>query len=172
MRQVRSASAPTSPAETITKTIIERLEAGVRPWRQPWTGGSVSRPLRVCGTPYRGINVIWLWMAAQACRPSVRRRRLPRHGRGSVDRDGPGDEPGKQAMTNTVLLVGNLGADPDTRSTRNDTRVTTISLGTSRPKRDSEGKTFKEPQGLSSCSTMPIPENSASPRSLYVAIQC
>ena len=66
MRQVRSASAPTSPAETITKTIIERLEAGVRPWRQPWTGGSVSRPLRVCGTPYRGINVIWLWMAAQA----------------------------------------------------------------------------------------------------------
>lgn len=66
MRQVRCASAPTSPAETITKTIIERLEAGVRPWRQPWTGGSVSRPLRVCGTPYRGINVIWLWMAAQA----------------------------------------------------------------------------------------------------------
>ena len=64
MRQSRSASAPTSPAETITKAIIERLEAGVRPWRQPWTGGSVSRPLRVCGTPYRGINVIWLWMDA------------------------------------------------------------------------------------------------------------
>jgi antirestriction protein ArdC len=65
MRQSRNISLPT-PAETITGAIIERLEAGVRPWRQPWTGGSVSRPLRVCGTPYRGINVIWLWMAAQA----------------------------------------------------------------------------------------------------------
>lgn len=65
MRHSRS-TPPTSPAETITNAIIERLEAGVRPWRQPWTGGPVSRPLRVCGTPYRGINVIWLWMAAQS----------------------------------------------------------------------------------------------------------
>jgi len=65
MRNSRNSTLPT-PAETITKAIIERLEAGVRPWRQPWTGGSVSRPLRVCRTPYRGINVIWLWMAAQA----------------------------------------------------------------------------------------------------------
>ncbi|WP_375272272.1 ArdC family protein [Sphingomonas sp.] len=65
MRHSRS-TPPTSPAETITNAIIERLKAGVRPWRQPWTGGPVSRPLRVCGTPYRGVNVIWLWMAAQA----------------------------------------------------------------------------------------------------------
>ena len=65
MRHSRS-TPPTSPAETITNVIIERLKAGVRPWRQPWTGGPVSRPLRVCGTPYRGVNVIWLWMAAQA----------------------------------------------------------------------------------------------------------
>ena len=65
MRHSRS-TPPTSPAETITNAIIERLEAGVRPWRQPWTGGPVSRPLRVCGTPYRGVNVIWLWMAAQS----------------------------------------------------------------------------------------------------------
>ena len=56
-------------------------------------------------------------------------------------------------MTNTVLLVGNLGADPDTRSTRNDTRVTTISLGTSRPKRDSEGKTFKDASGYTAKET-------------------
>ena len=56
-------------------------------------------------------------------------------------------------MTNTVLLVGNLGADPDTRSTRNDTRVTTISLGTSRPKRDSEGKTFKDASGFTAKDT-------------------
>ncbi len=55
-----------SPAETITNAIIARLEAGVRPWRQPWTGTAISRPLRHCGTPYRGMNVFWLWMVAQA----------------------------------------------------------------------------------------------------------
>lgn len=55
-----------SPAETITRAIIERLEAGTRPWVRPSTGGAVSRPLRSCGTPYRGINVLWLWMAAEA----------------------------------------------------------------------------------------------------------
>ena len=55
-----------SPAETITAAIVERLEAGTRPWVQPWTGASVSRPLRACGTPYKGINVLWLWMAAEA----------------------------------------------------------------------------------------------------------
>jgi antirestriction protein ArdC len=50
----------------ITAAIVERLEAGTRPWVQPWTGASVSRPLRACGTPYQGINVLWLWMAAEA----------------------------------------------------------------------------------------------------------
>jgi antirestriction protein ArdC len=58
-------SRPT-PAETITAAIVERLEAGTRPWVQPWTGAPVSRPLRACGTPYQGINVLWLWMAAEA----------------------------------------------------------------------------------------------------------
>jgi single-strand DNA-binding protein len=48
-------------------------------------------------------------------------------------------------MTNTVLLVGNLGADPETRSTRGDTTITSLSVGTSRPKRDSEGKVLKDP---------------------------
>ena len=48
-------------------------------------------------------------------------------------------------MTNTVLLVGNLGADPETRSTRGDTKITNFSLGTSRPKRDGEGKVLKDP---------------------------
>ena len=56
-------------------------------------------------------------------------------------------------MTNTVLLVGNLGADPDTRSTRNATRITPISLGTRRPKRDSEGKTFKDASGFTAKET-------------------
>ncbi len=62
----KSALGHPSPADTITGAIIERLEAGTRPWVRPWTGGGVSRPLRSCGTPYRGINVLWLWMAAEA----------------------------------------------------------------------------------------------------------
>lgn len=62
----RPANDRPSPADTITRAIIERLEAGTRPWVRPWTGGAVSRPLRACGTPYRGINVLWLWMAAEA----------------------------------------------------------------------------------------------------------
>ena len=53
-------------AQTITAAIIAKLEAGTRPWIQPWTGTSISRPLRACGIPYRGINVLWLWMAAEA----------------------------------------------------------------------------------------------------------
>jgi antirestriction protein ArdC len=54
-----------SPADTITATLIARLEAGTKPWVQPWTGCAPSRPLRSCGTPYRGINVLWLWMTSE-----------------------------------------------------------------------------------------------------------
>jgi antirestriction protein ArdC len=63
---MRHAISRLSLADTITTAIVERLEAGTRPWVQPWTGASVSRPLRACGTPYQGINVLWLWMAAEA----------------------------------------------------------------------------------------------------------
>ena len=56
-------------------------------------------------------------------------------------------------MTNTVLLVGNLGTDPETRTTRGETRVVSLSLGTSRPKRDSEGKTFKDASGYTAKET-------------------
>jgi len=46
----------------ITNQIIDQLEAGVRPWTQPWTGGHpVTRPLRYDGTPYSGINILLLW---------------------------------------------------------------------------------------------------------------
>jgi len=46
----------------ITQQIIAQLEAGVRPWTQPWKAkSSVSRPLRHDGTPYNGINVVLLW---------------------------------------------------------------------------------------------------------------
>jgi single-strand DNA-binding protein len=55
-------------------------------------------------------------------------------------------------MTNIVLLVGNLGADPETRSSAN-THVATFSLGTSRPKRDSEGKTYKDASGFTAKET-------------------
>ena len=56
-----------SPATRITQEIIARLEAGTKPWIQPWRGVPVSRPLRACGTPYRGMNVFWLWMVADLC---------------------------------------------------------------------------------------------------------
>jgi antirestriction protein ArdC len=52
----------------ITNQIIAELEAGVRPWIQPWeaahAAGEVSRPLRFNGLPYRGINVVLLWLSA------------------------------------------------------------------------------------------------------------
>lgn len=52
--------------ETITAAIVARLEAGgVAPWHKPWAGGAPSRPLRHNGQPYQGVNVLWLWMAAE-----------------------------------------------------------------------------------------------------------
>lgn len=55
-----------SPAARITAAIIEKLEAGTKPWVKPRRGLPVSRPLRHCGTPYRGMNTFWLWMVAEA----------------------------------------------------------------------------------------------------------
>ncbi len=52
----------------ITNRIVEQLEAGVRPWHQPWKNehpaGGISRPLRFNQEPYHGINVIVLWLTA------------------------------------------------------------------------------------------------------------
>jgi single-strand DNA-binding protein len=56
-------------------------------------------------------------------------------------------------MTNIVLLVGNLGADPHSRTTNSGVDVTSFSLGTSRPKRDSEGKTYKDASGFTAKDT-------------------
>jgi single-strand DNA-binding protein len=56
-------------------------------------------------------------------------------------------------MTNIVLLVGNLGSDPELRSTNGGTDVASFSLGTSRPKRDSEGKTYKDESGFTAKDT-------------------
>ena len=56
-------------------------------------------------------------------------------------------------MTNIVLLVGNLGGDPELRSTNGGTDVASFSLGTSRVKRDSEGKTYKDESGYTAKDT-------------------
>jgi len=54
----------------ITSKIIADLEQGVRPWLRPWNAehaaGRITRPLRHNGIPYKGINVIMLWCAAEA----------------------------------------------------------------------------------------------------------
>ena len=47
-------------------------------------------------------------------------------------------------MQNLVILTGNVGATPETRSTQGGTKITQFSLATSRPKRDSEGKIMKD----------------------------
>ncbi len=56
--------------QTVTDAIIAALEAGTPPWRKPWNAehaaGRITRPLRHNSVPYRGINVVMLWMAAEA----------------------------------------------------------------------------------------------------------
>ena len=49
----------------VTAHIIAKLEAGVRPWSQPWQGGlGVPYPTRHEGSKYQGINVLLLWISA------------------------------------------------------------------------------------------------------------
>lgn len=52
----------------VTDQIVAELEAGVRPWAQPWNAaheaGEVSRPLRFNAVPYQGIKVVLLWLSA------------------------------------------------------------------------------------------------------------
>jgi antirestriction protein ArdC len=54
----------------VTQKIIADLEHGVRPWLKPWSAGQagqhVTLPLRHCGTPYQGINILLLWGEAIA----------------------------------------------------------------------------------------------------------
>jgi antirestriction protein ArdC len=53
----------------ITSQIVAQLEKGVRPWVKPWNAehaaGRITRPLRRNGQPYRGINILSLWMSAE-----------------------------------------------------------------------------------------------------------
>lgn len=60
-----------NPHSRITDRILAELEQGTRPWLKPWSGGDLAasgqtRPLRATGQPYRGINVLLLWIEAQA----------------------------------------------------------------------------------------------------------
>lgn len=53
----------------VTEQIIECLERGVMPWRASWKGGNRAAggaPMRACGIPYKGVNVLLLWMAADS----------------------------------------------------------------------------------------------------------
>lgn len=59
------------PHTRITSRILAELEQGTRPWLKPWSGGDMAasgrtRPLRATGQPYRGINVLLLWIEARA----------------------------------------------------------------------------------------------------------
>jgi len=56
--------------QNITDQIVAQLEEGVRPWLKPWNAahleGRVALPLRHNGVPYRGVNIIALWMQGLA----------------------------------------------------------------------------------------------------------
>ena len=53
----------------VTEQIVAEFEKGVRPWMKPWdaghAAGRIARPLRASGEPYKGVNVLMLWMAAE-----------------------------------------------------------------------------------------------------------
>ncbi|HCP63423.1 MAG TPA: antirestriction protein [Hyphomonadaceae bacterium] len=60
-----------TPQERVTAQITSLLERGVRPWIKPWNDIAPSEalvlPLRSCGTPYRGMNIVALWASALEC---------------------------------------------------------------------------------------------------------
>ena len=74
-RNFRSSSASDearlTPHERVTAQISSLLERGVHPWIKPWDDIAPSEalvlPLRSCGTPYRGMNIVALWAASLEC---------------------------------------------------------------------------------------------------------
>ena len=70
MTSPRPASARADVYSSVTSRIVADLEKGVRPWQKPWdaehSAGSITRPLRHNGVPYRGMNVLLLWGEALA----------------------------------------------------------------------------------------------------------
>jgi antirestriction protein ArdC len=53
--------------QEVTNQIITALEAGIRPWRQPWKSGSPGMPINATtGQVYHGVNVLVLAMTSFA----------------------------------------------------------------------------------------------------------
>lgn len=52
--------------QQITNRVIAALEHQQKPWTRTWHSSQPQLPLRHCGTPYRGINTVLLFMAAMA----------------------------------------------------------------------------------------------------------
>jgi antirestriction protein ArdC len=56
--------------QQVTDTIIQQLEKGIVPWRQPWKGGNdrlFGLPKNfTTGNKYRGVNILLLWTSAYA----------------------------------------------------------------------------------------------------------
>ncbi len=80
----RSRTTKFDASEVITNEIIRIIERGVLPWRKPWTAGGSSRPLRVGGEPYQGVNNFLLTMrtvmaghSSPWSRPSCSRSSVP-----------------------------------------------------------------------------------------------
>lgn len=68
-RQSFASSARTDAYSRITSEIIAAIEAGAGSWRMPWhhNGTAITRPTNLASAKrYRGINVLALWIAANA----------------------------------------------------------------------------------------------------------
>lgn len=69
MKAKTSQTTPRSDVyERVTARIVAELEQGTQPWLKPWSSPQGEQlpllPLRVNGTPYRGVNILLLWGAA------------------------------------------------------------------------------------------------------------
>src|SRR5690606_36361123 len=133
---------------------VSRLVAGPIPSPMPalWLGRGGAQPAALqpvlpCGLPAPALGR--RFPSGCACGA---RRRCGLAFSGAVDGMVPATNR-RPAMTNIVILVGNLGADPQSRTTTGGVDVATFSLGTSRPKRDSEGKTYKDESGFTAKDT-------------------
>jgi antirestriction protein ArdC len=68
MRRTPQTETRSDVYQRITDALVQQLEQGTRPWMKPWSAehlaGRITRPLRHNGKPYRGINVLMLWLTA------------------------------------------------------------------------------------------------------------
>lgn len=65
-RKARSNADRIDIYQQVTDQIVEMLETGTKPWSPRWAGGRKTLPLRHCGTPYQGINILLLWSQAMS----------------------------------------------------------------------------------------------------------